>query len=86
MRHKSFWFLLFMVVLGMVLGTAVGEAIGLILPDGVVKNFFLRSVNASIGPATLNLVAFTFTLGFSLKVNLMGVLGVVVSSYLFRWY
>jgi hypothetical protein len=86
MRHKSFWFLLFMVVLGMVLGTAVGEAIGLILPDGVVKNFFLRSVTASIGPATLNLVAFTFTLGFSLKVNLMGVLGVVVSSYLFRWY
>jgi uncharacterized membrane protein len=86
MRHKSFWFLLFMVVLGMVLGTAVGEAIGLILPDGVVKNFFLRSVSASIGPATLNLVAFTFTLGFSLKVNLMGVLGVVVSSYLFRWY
>ena len=86
MRHKSFWFLLFMVVLGMVLGTAVGEAIGLILPDGVVKNFFLRSVNASIGPATLNLVAFTFTLGFSLKVNLIGVLGVVVSSYLFRWY
>jgi hypothetical protein len=86
MRHKSFWFLLFMVVLGMIVGTAVGEAIGLILPDGVVKSFFLRSVTASIGPATVNLVAFTFTIGFSLKVNLMGVLGVVVSSYLFRWY
>ncbi|MGH2570988.1 MAG: DUF4321 domain-containing protein [bacterium] len=86
MRHKSFWFLLFMVVLGMIVGTAVGEAIGLILPDGVVKNFFLRSVAASVGPATVNLVAFTFTLGFSLKINLMSVLGVVVSSYLFRWY
>jgi hypothetical protein len=86
MRHKSFWFLLFMVVLGMIVGTAVGEAIGLVLPEGVVKNFFLRSVTASIGPATVNLVAFTFTIGFSLKVNLMAVLGVVVSSYLFRWY
>jgi hypothetical protein len=75
-----------MVVLGMIVGTAVGEAIGLVLPEGVVKNFFLRSVSASIGPATVDLVAFTFTIGFSLKVNLMAVLGVVVSSYLFRWY
>jgi len=86
MRHKSFGFLLFLVILGMIVGTAIGEAIGLVLPNGVVKDFFLRSVEASLGPATVNLVAFTFTLGFSLKVNLMAVLGVVVSIYLFRWY
>jgi uncharacterized membrane protein len=86
MRHKSFGFLLFMIVLGMIVGTAVGEAIGLVLPDGVVKNFFLRSVTTSLGPATVDLVAFTFTLGFSLNINLMAVLGVVVSIYLFRWY
>ena len=65
---------------------AVGEAIGLVLPDGVVKDFFLRSVEASIGPATVDLVAFSFTLGFSLNVNLMAVLGVVLATYLFRWY
>lgn len=86
MRHKSFGFLLFMIILGMIVGTAIGEAIGLMLPDGVVKSFFLRCVTTSLGPATVDLVAFTFTLGFSLNVNLMAVLGVVLAIYLFRWY
>ena len=84
MRHKSFGFLLFMIILGMIVGTAIGEAIGLMLPDGVVKSFFLRSVTTSLGPATVDLVAFTFTLGFSLNVNLMAVLGGVLAIYLFR--
>jgi hypothetical protein len=78
--------LVFMVVLGAIVGTAVGEAIGLILPDGVVKEFFLRSVAFAVGPATIDLVAFTFTVGFSVKINLMAVLGVVFATYLFRWY
>ena len=85
-RQKSAGILIVMIVLGMIVGTAVGEGIGLILPDGVVKNFFLRSVTASVGPATVDLVAFSFTLGFSLKVNIMAVLGVVFATYLFRWY
>ncbi|MCA9751316.1 MAG: DUF4321 domain-containing protein [bacterium] len=85
-RPKSPWFLALLIVVGMIIGSAVGEAIGLVLPAGVVKEFFLRSVEAGIGPATLNLVAFTVTLGFSLKVNLMAVLGVVLATYIFRWY
>ena len=85
-RQKSIGMLVFMVILGAIVGTAVGEAIGLILPDGVVKEFFLRSVATSVGPATVDLVAFTFTIGFSVKVNLMAVLGVVFATYLFRWY
>ncbi len=85
-RQKSLAMLIFMVILGAIVGTAVGEALGLILPDGVVKDFFLRSVVAAVGPATFDLVAFTFTLGFSIKINLMAVLGVVFSTYLFRWY
>jgi hypothetical protein len=52
----------------------------------VVKEFFLRSVVASFGPGTVNLVAFTITLGFSLKVNVMAVLGMILAAYLFRWY
>ena len=85
-RQKSLGVLIVMLILGMIVGTAIGEAIGLVLPEGVVKDFFLRSVTAGVGPATVNLVAFTFTLGFSLKVNLMAVLGVVLATYLFRWY
>jgi len=85
-RQKSLGLLALMLVLGLIVGSAVGEAIGLVLPDGVVKEFFLRSVTAALGPATVDLVAFSFTLGFSLNVHLMAVLGVVLATYLFRWY
>ena len=47
---------------------------------------FLWSVVAGVGPATFNLVVFTFTIGFSININLMAVLGVVFATYLFRWY
>jgi hypothetical protein len=78
--------LLFLVLLGMVVGAAVGEALREVLPDGVVKRFFVESVAWGLGPGTLNLVVVTFTVGFSVKVNVMSVLGVVLAAYIFRWY
>jgi hypothetical protein len=85
-RQKSWKILAFMIVLGLVIGSAVGEAIGHVLPDGVVKNFFLEHAETGFGPTPLNFVAFTLTIGISLKVNIMAVLGVVLAAYLFRWY
>jgi len=38
-----------------------------------------------LGPGTLNLVVFTFTLGFSFKINVISVLGVVIIAYFLRW-
>ena len=85
-RQKRIGILIVMVVFGMIIGTALGEAIAVLLPEGVVKEFFLRSVLASIGPGTLNLVAFSVTFGMSFKVNVMAVLGMILAAYLFRWY
>jgi hypothetical protein len=85
-RQKRIRILVVMVVFGMILGTALGEAIAVLLPEGVVKEFFLRSVVSSIGPGTLNLVAFSVTFGMSFKVNVMAVLGMILAAYLFRWY
>jgi hypothetical protein len=85
-RQKRIRILIVMVLFGVLIGTAAGEAIAVLLPEGVVKEFFLRSVVASFGPGTVNLVAFTITLGFSLKVNVMAVLGMILAAYLFRWY
>ncbi|NOQ96978.1 MAG: DUF4321 domain-containing protein [Calditrichae bacterium] len=67
------------------MGTALGEVLAYILPLGVVKEFFLRSAIFSVGPATLNLVAFTFTLGFSLKLNVIGIIGIGIAAYFLRW-
>ncbi len=85
-RQKRIRILVVMVLFGVLVGTAAGEAIAVLLPEGVVKEFFLRSVVASFGPGTMNLVAFSITFGFSLKVNVMAVLGMILAAYLFRWY
>lgn len=78
--------LLLVVLLGMILGSAVGSALNHVLPDGVVKRFLVDSIGWGLEPRTLDLVVVTLTLGFSVSVNVMGVLGVVLSVYLFRWY
>jgi hypothetical protein len=85
MRKKSIGWIFVVILLGAFIGTALGEVLGLILPEGVVKEFFLRSATFSLGPGTLNLVVVTFTLGFSFKINVIGVLGVIIIAYFLRW-
>ena len=85
MRKKNIGFIILIIILGAVIGSALGEIIAFILPAGVVKEFFLKSASASIGPGTLNIIIFTLTLGFSFKVNTIGILGIVIAAYILRW-
>jgi len=86
MRRKSLGYVLVVVILGALIGSALGEVLAMLLPHGVVKEFFLRSANFSVGPAVLDLILFTVTLGFSLKLNVIGVLGIVMAAYILRWF
>ena len=73
--------------LGVVLGSVVGELIGLLLPDGnVIRELFVSGKEFRAGPAHLDLIVFTFTIGFSPKVNLISVLGIIVVAFLLRMY
>ena len=73
--------------LGVVLGSVVGELIGYLLPEGnVIKQLFVSGPQLEVGPLYCNLIVFTFTIGFSLKVNLVSVLGIVVVAFLMRMY
>jgi hypothetical protein len=85
MRKKTLGFIILIIILGALIGSALGEIIAFILPVGVVKEFFLKSATASIGPGTLNIIILTITLGFSFKINVIGILGVVIAAYLLRW-
>ena len=73
--------------LGIVVGTVVGEVIGLLLPEGkVIRDVFVSAKDFHLGPLHIDLVVFSFTFGFSLRVNLMSALGVFVMALLLRWY
>lgn len=73
--------------LGVILGSVVGELIGLILPeDSVMRQLFVSGSEFHVGPLFFNLIVFTFTLGFSLKVNLVSILGIIVVAFILRFY
>ena len=73
--------------LGGILGGVIGETIGLLLPeDNVIRQLFVSGKEFQVGPVYLNFIVMTFTLGFSLKVNLVSVLGIIVVAFLLRWY
>ena len=84
--RKTFGKVLLVILLSALFGTLLGELLGLVLPDGVVKEFFVRSWSPEFGPATLDLVIFSITFGLSLKVNISGAIGILIAIYLLKWY
>ena len=72
--------------LGAVIGTLVGEILGFILPEGVVKQFFLLSKTLSVGPGTLNIIMLQLTLGLSITLNVISLIGIAIAYYLLRWW
>ncbi|MFO7914369.1 MAG: DUF4321 domain-containing protein [Candidatus Krumholzibacteriales bacterium] len=73
--------------LGVILGSVVGELIGLIFPeDSVMRQLFVSGSEFHVGPLFFNLIVFTFTFGFSLKVNLVSILGIIVVAFILRFY
>jgi len=73
------------IIVGALIGSAIGEVIGILVPEGVVRDFFLKSASASLGPGTLDIILLTITLGFSFKLNVMGVIGILIAAYALRW-
>ena len=86
MSRKPTGQILLVIIIGAMLGTLLGELIGLILPAGVVQDFFLKSASFGAGPTTFDVKLLSLTIGFTIKLNIVGVIGIAVALYLFRWY
>jgi hypothetical protein len=72
-------------LIGAMTGTLLGELIAILLPEGVVKEFFLKSGTLAFGPGTLNVVVFSLTLGMTFKINAIGLIGLAFAVYLLKW-
>ena len=86
MRKISLGTLLLFIFLGAIIGSALAELIGLLIPAGVVRQFFTRSATIGFDPFTLNLGFISFTFGFKFILNVIGVVGIAFAAYLLRWY
>ena len=87
MRRKlSIGWVILAIFLGAIIGSVFGELVGLILPNGVVKEFFLRSASFGFSPISIDLAVVVFSVGVSLNLNVIGVIGIILAAYILRWY
>ncbi len=85
-RRKSTGVLIITLFVGLLVGTVVGEILGLILPENdVVKKVLVDSFRYQFPPATLNLIVFTITFGFTLKFNIISLLGIAAAWYYYKY-
>lgn len=85
-KRRGAGFILLVLLVGALLGSALGQLVGALLPGGVVRDFFIRAVTPGLTPpVTVDLLVLSLTFGFSLKLNIVALLGVVLTAYLLKW-
>jgi len=85
-RKRSLGLIFISLIFGAVIGTLLGDVLAILLPEGVVKQFFLQSISLGISPVTLDILVATITFGLRVKFNISSVLGLAVAFYLLRYF
>jgi len=84
--RMKIWTVILIVIVGGLVGSAFGELIGRILPDGPVKNFFLNAISVGFRTFHLDLSIFTIDFGLILRLNIISIIGMILFAYLLRWF
>ncbi|MBU00078.1 MAG: hypothetical protein CME14_02020 [Gemmatimonadetes bacterium] len=84
-RRRSIIRLIWTLVLGLFLGGLCTKLSELFLPDSAARDFLTTSVEASLGPLSVDLIAIAFTLGpISISLNVLTLVGVSVVAMIAR--
>jgi hypothetical protein len=71
--------------LGLLLGGLLTQLSELFLPESAAKSFLTTSVEASIGPLSIDLVAVAFAIGpLTLSLNVLTLVGISVVAFIVR--
>ena len=79
---------------GALIGTLFGNLVGFVLPEGVVKQFFLQSSEFSLGgllgapndAISLDIGAIVLVFGLKFRLNFATIFGLAVSYYFLRYF
>jgi hypothetical protein len=78
--HRGLGLLLLAVVVGLVVGSLVGELLGQLVGAGWLRDLLTRGPMLGLTPpTTLDLRLLSVTFGIVFKVNVVGVLGIVLA-------
>jgi uncharacterized protein DUF4321 len=83
--HRSLGLLLLAIVVGLVFGSLVGELLSQFVSSPWLKDVLTRGPMLGLSPpATLDLRLLAVTFGIVFKVNLIGVIGIIVAIIVVR--
>jgi hypothetical protein len=84
-KTRGVGLILLVIVVGLVVGSLLGELLGSVLPAGWAQEVIARGpIIGLTTPATLDLRFLSLTFGLALKVNLVGLIGVVIAALTLR--
>ena len=94
MKNRDVSLIVIGLFLGAIIGGVVGSLLGWMLPEGVVKDFFLTSITFDIGGAidnemgvlVIDLKIITLKFGFSVVLNFTSVIGLATAYYILRYF
>ncbi len=84
-RRRNARRLVWTLVLGLFLGGLLTKLSELFLPESTAREFLTTSVNSSVGPLSIDLVAVALTLGpFEVTLNVLTLVGVGIVAFVAR--
>ena len=93
MKKRKLHVIVLSLFVGAVFGGVVGNIFSLVLPESVVKAFFLTSitfdlgglVNNDLGVFVIDLKIIVLKFGLSISFNFTSVIGIAVAYYILRY-
>jgi len=95
---RAIVFIVLGLIFGGILGETLGWLFGYIGTlmnaggeDNVVRNFFIRAWELNVGytdegkPMLIDLYMLKFNLGFTIRLNIVSIIGVVAALYMMKW-
>ena len=94
LNKRSLSIIVLILFFGTLFGTLLGELLGWILPDSVVREFFLKSIKFNLGSVvgnetglvSLDLVMLTIKFGLNLTFNFTSIIGFATAYYFLRYF
>ena len=85
-HKRNILFIFLLLFAGAAAGTTLSIFVGLTMPDGVVRDFFLNSKPLGWDPFTLNLQIITLTTGFTIDISVASIFGMAFAWYFLRYF
>ena len=88
-QKRSIAFIVLILFIGIIISTILGQLIGGILPEGVVKEFFLSSISIGWGIQPDNwieLYVIRFKTGLFIDISVVSFMGMVIAWYFLRYF